>query len=40
MANILFYSLFLNFCFSIEIFHLKYYPRVKNYIIAKKNNTN
>ncbi len=38
--DLLFWSLFLNFCFGVEVFHLKYYDKVKNYIITKKNNTN
>ncbi len=38
--DLLFWSLFLNFCFGVELIHLKYYEKIKNYIITKKNNTN
>ena len=38
--DLLFWSLFLNFCFGCEVFYLTIYPKVKNYIITKKNNTN
>ncbi len=29
-------SLFLNFCFSVELL----YPKIKNYLLSKKNKTN
>lgn len=29
-------SLFLNFCFGVELL----YPKIKNYILSKKNKTN
>ena len=38
--DLLFWSLFLNFCFGVEVFQLTIYPKVKKFYNDKKNNTN
>ena len=38
--DLLFWSLFLNFCFGVEQLYVTIYPKVKKLYYAKKNKTN